>query len=335
MKVKKEREYNIDLLRIVACIMIIALHETGYVYTYNVKWSAMQSIIRPFLWIFCAISGYYLLNNKDDIKTFYKKRLKTIIIPFIIYSLLLAVLNNLITGVTFYNGINKQFFINLWTGAYSGHLWFVYSILGLYLITPFIKLMINKLNNKEILALLGIMFFFLSINPILGYYGYSTSIDIPMQSVMLFYFILGYYISKIKLDKKSFIALCVVGIFNIVFLSFFANKIACIQSGLYNCSINMVIGVLFTFELFKRIKINKILNKPISYISGRTYPIYIIHLFILQQVATRINIPYTQQNILYMVPIRVLLIFVISLVITSIMYVINKIIKNLISKKDK
>ncbi len=330
MGTSKKRNYNIDLLRIFSCIMIIALHETGFVYPYYFKWTCLQSVIRPCLWVFCAISGYYLLNSKDDIKSFYKKRLKKILIPFVIYSFFLLFANNIINHQPIFTNLNKSFLFNLYRGENSGHLWFIYSLLGIYLIIPFLKKMVEHLTNNQLLVLLFIMYFFIGINPEIESFGLSTKIVMPLNSVMLFYFILGYYISKLKVNKKGFIILSVFEVINILSIVLFLRNANFIKATLYTSSFNMIFGVVYYFIFFDKLKIPKKLNNIIDFISNRTYAIYIIHLFILYRVSHYVNKPYTQGNIIYLVPIKVFLIFIVSLIITSIIYLTDKILKKVI-----
>lgn len=283
----------------------------------------MQTVIRPFLWVFVIISGYFLLNTSDDISLFWRKRIKTLIIPLVVYKIILLVLYNVTVKQTLATGLNKDFIIEIWTGKQSGHLWFVYSLLGLYIITPYLRKMLIGLKTSQIVMLLSVIFFFTSVNPMLAYFGIDTTIEMPLKSVMLFYYIMGYLLSKISLSTRSFCILTIMEIINILSMVIVFRNIIWMQSTLYEASISMIISVIFFFEIFKRIRIHGCIKKCILFLSGRTYSIYIVHLFVLQQVASRMPIQYTQRNCLYMVPIRVMCTFVVSLAICSIVYLVK------------
>ena len=326
---KKERDYSIDILRIFCCISIIMLHESGLWYEHQFSWSSIQSIVRPCLFAFTAISGYFLLNsNIKSYKDFYLKHFFRLILPLFIYIFLQTMYTNYLVGGTaaIFNGINFRFFYDLLTGTnWNGtHLWFVYNLIGLYLITPFLKKMLDNLKNKDIIILLGISFFFGGINPILEYYGVGFMIEFLTQGAMIFYFILGYLLSRFKYNWKYGIIITLLEIINILSILFFFRSYIPIQSVLYTFSLNMIIGILFYFYIFNLVFKNlpKILNKISKFISDRTYSIYIIHMIVLQEINKTNLFVFTRANWWYEIPLAVLIIFLISLVITSIVDVL-------------
>lgn len=65
IKKDNSRNVSLDLLRIFFCYCIIVLHETGFITEYSFKWSSFQVIVRPALFAFVSISGYFLLNSCD------------------------------------------------------------------------------------------------------------------------------------------------------------------------------------------------------------------------------------------------------------------------------
>ena len=89
-----QRNKNIDLLRIIACVMVVVLHVSALYVTQNIKnpniWFTIGNLIDSFMRvsvpIFVLISGAFnLSNNKNkEYNYFYKKTMKNIILPTII-----------------------------------------------------------------------------------------------------------------------------------------------------------------------------------------------------------------------------------------------------------
>lgn len=337
MKKNKTRVVYLDLLRIFCCFCIIVLHESGLIYNHQVVWNAFQIIVRPCLLAFMSISGYFLLNERKELSVieFYTKRLSTIVIPLVAYSILIKLATNIQYSLPLLTGFDKGLAIQIFTGKDSGHLWFVYSMIGIYLITPYLKILLNKLSNKQILSLLSVMFFFVSINPILDYYGLKLTIDIIIGNYLLFYFILGYYISRINISYKNKIIVCILELVNILSVVFFFRSFPPVQSTLYTSSIHILIGVIFYFCVFKMIGdlLKNRGGKIIAFISARTYSIYIVHYFILQYLISLNIFNYEKGNIIITVLLKCLIIFVIGLIISIIIdLLIIKPIQNLINK---
>lgn len=333
---KTERNMGIDVLRIFCCFCIIVLHESGLIINHHMEWLSFQVIVRPALFAFAAISGYFLLNNCDisNAKKFYIKRLSTLIIPLFIYCVLIKLVGNKMDGFRFIYGINKDFFFSIVTGNYSAHLWFVYSMISLYIVTPYLKIIVDKLSDKQLFRFLLLIFFFISINPVLKYYGYNIGLSIMFAGEMTFYYILGYYLSKINFTNKYIIIITIIQIISILSIMFYLNDKLFIQTTLWTSSINMIIGVVFYFAIFGLIKkVPSAIAKIITFISARTYGIYIVHFFILQRLLSSGILKYSNSNIMYMVLFKCFIIFVIALAVTIVvdLIIINP-LKKMINK---
>ena len=157
----KEREVWIDWLRVAACFMVIVVHCTEPFYLggegsrilsrSDAFWAAFSdSFVRACVPLFVIASSYLLFPLSTDSKTFFKKRASRILIPFLIWSLVYA----FIWGNPTENLRNLIFNFN-----YSaGHLWFVYMLIGLYLLMPLLSPWAEKVSRKELCIYLSICF---------------------------------------------------------------------------------------------------------------------------------------------------------------------------------
>lgn len=150
----------LDWLRAIAIFMVILVHciEPFYYGGPEGAWfasrsdafwvTAINSALRPSVPLFVLASSYLLFPVKTGTKTFFKRRAVRVLIPFIVWSLLYAVIPLF--------GAREGFDIatNLKTLAFNfvmsgcGHLWFVYMIVGLYVLMPMLSPWIEKLSAK-------------------------------------------------------------------------------------------------------------------------------------------------------------------------------------------
>ncbi|MBQ3528484.1 MAG: acyltransferase [Clostridia bacterium] len=152
----KERQhiYYFDYLRIIAAICVIFMHTAagplrGEV---DLDWQFMN-IITSFAFtavpLFFMMSGYLLISSEKtaDISVLMKKRLPRLVLPLcgwtvvaILWSMFLA---RDFSPVSLYNRILTSFH-----SPASAHLWYMYTLIAVYLISPVISGGIRALDKK-------------------------------------------------------------------------------------------------------------------------------------------------------------------------------------------
>lgn len=109
-----------------------------------------NSLVRWTVPMFFLISGALLLSSNKNLSLieFYRTRVKKLFIPFFIWSLIYFYIFGIfdkyaspITITTF-----LRLFLN---GNIFNRLWFFYSLLGLYMITPFIRIFVQNATKKS------------------------------------------------------------------------------------------------------------------------------------------------------------------------------------------
>ena len=158
----EKREIWIDWMRISACFMVIMVHSTEPFYlggegtqvlTEGDAWwvAFIDCLVRACVPLFVVASSYLQFPIHYDTKTFLKRRLVRVVIPLFFWSVIYA----LVCG-------NPQENLQdlLWNFNYSaGHLWFVYMIVGLYLLMPMLSGWAERVGKKELLFYLSICLF--------------------------------------------------------------------------------------------------------------------------------------------------------------------------------
>ena len=267
------------------------------------------------------------------------------IIFFIFWSAIYSIVFNVIKPIIIdHESINTLKVIGSFVEGHY-HLWFIYMIVGLYLILPLLRLWVKDENKKyiEYFIILSIIFtycipqiisiglnysnLFENINNI-----FETKLNLQYVGGFTTYFILGWYLNNYDLKSKKIIYL--LGIFSTIF-TIIGTYILSTTTGksiqMYgNLTLNILFQSIMVFIFIKdkyKNKINKG-NKIITMISNNSLGIYAIHaafVTIIYNLLTRIGLQIAIVNILIIFSTT----FIISL-LTS--YIISKIpiIKNII-----
>ena len=150
---EKKREIYLDILRIVATFIIIVVHVA------SPNWHIKQTSFFSFEWnifniymtlsksgsaIFVMISGALFLSANYSIEKIYKTKIFRIITVFIFWALIYTLVHKPLTL--------QDFIVYFSKGEY--HLWFLYMIMGLYILVPFFKKIVeNEFLMKYFLIL--------------------------------------------------------------------------------------------------------------------------------------------------------------------------------------
>jgi putative acyltransferase len=279
MKIKFYKELivgmNIDILRIFAFVFIVMLHTLNRQYGLTV-WMSGYAVISIGVNLFIMISGYLLLDRTETVKEFFRKRFFSILPLFIIFNIIY---------IYFYN----HSFITI-KKISAPHFWYIYMILGLYLLTPWLRKVLQY-AEKETFYVVVLWFLCNVFNPYMQFFKFPK---IPFSHFpitgFIGYYILGYYLKKYryKLEKIPFI--CVIGVYITGFLiSVLSTKYVLVTTGnrISDFFDKNSLGTFFmnvSFFIFW-IKFNfKNRNKIIRMISDSTYFAYLIHIIILHYV---------------------------------------------------
>lgn len=157
-----KREIWIDWMRVAACFMVILVHSTEPFYLggngslilneADAFWSSFfDSFVRACVPLFIVASSYLQFPLHYSAGEFVRRRAVRILIPFVLWSLVYAFawsepVSNL-----------KSLLLNFNYSA--GHLWFVYMLIGVYMLMPLLSPWAEKVGKKELQVYLGIWLF--------------------------------------------------------------------------------------------------------------------------------------------------------------------------------
>lgn len=169
-----QRTVWLDWMRVLACLMVMLVHCTEPYYlggegsriltAADAWWAAFfDSLARDCVPLFVVASSWLLFPLKQSTGDFFRRRFVRVAVPFIIWSVVYA----LVWGKPVENLRDLIFNFNY----AAGHLWFVYMLLGLYLIMPLLSPWAEKAGRRELGIYIGIWVFTSCIPIIRSWFG--------------------------------------------------------------------------------------------------------------------------------------------------------------------
>lgn len=178
--INSPREIWIDWLRVIACFMVFVVHSTEPFYLGgegsliltkgDAFWSSFfDTFVRSCVPLFIIASSYLQFPIHYSTGEFFKRRALRILVPFAIWTVVYAC----VWGEPAENFKNLLLNFNY----SSGHLWFVYMLIGVYLLMPLLSPWAEKVGKKELQAYLGIWLFTTLIPLFRDWFsGFSTTV---------------------------------------------------------------------------------------------------------------------------------------------------------------
>ena len=178
----QRRIEEIDILKGIGMIAVVLIHITA-IYTNHLTVGVFNSLLQFAVPLYLAVSAILLMNKYKeelDFKSFYKKYLPRIIIPYAVWSAMYCILYSF-RGRKIDNIIDTVFF-----GQANYHLYFMIIILQFYLLFPLIRKCVKNLKNFELytIVLVILQIIFLQLNAIYVY-PYFKYLAIPIYAYIM------------------------------------------------------------------------------------------------------------------------------------------------------
>lgn len=319
---KTEHFIYADIIRICSIIAVVTLHvSSGIVGSYNnislYGWwtgNIANSISRWGVPCLIMLAGALLLEPKkvESASLFFRKRAKRTVVPIISWFLLYFL------WLYFWRGqsINVEFIVKrIILGGPFYHLYFLYVIGTLYLVTPALRFSISRASSfkraKLIIAFFSLgfldsfVFYYLYCHP--GLYD-SISSFFPLF-VFTFgfvgYFLAGYQLRMMTFSRKAFYFALVSLLLSLIITSvgtyILVKHFGLSSFGLYfydNFSPTCLVMSLCIFIIFKEEhlladligKNEKIYNFVKNWVAPGTFGIYLVHPIFMDILGKYINI---------------------------------------------
>ena len=265
----------IDIIRIFAFVFIVFLHTLNRQFGVDV-WMGGYAIISIGVNLFIMISGYLLLDKTEEAIVFFKKRILNILPLFLVFNI-----------IYIYFGKIPIMPVLKGKTISASHFWYIYMILGLYLLTPWLQKVL-KYAEKETLFVVFLWFLCNILNPYLRYFNLA---EIPFSNFPLTgfigYYILGYFVKKYdnKLKRTSFILIIVIYALGFL-LSFLSTKYVLAVTGkrvsdfFDKNSLGTFIMTISFFVFWCKFNFSK-RDRIIKIVAESTYFAFLVHLIVL------------------------------------------------------
>ncbi|MCA9369902.1 MAG: acyltransferase family protein [Pseudomonadales bacterium] len=161
-----QRTIYLDVLKILAIVAVVAIHSSaGLLYLYtsipSLDWwttNILHALSRWAVPVFIMASGALLLkpNAQEPASVFYKKRVARVAIPLVFWWLFYLFWVNKSNVV----GMLSPSFLKhtLLYQAPQYHLYFLFIIAGLYVVTPLLRSIFSQLSPKNTIGLVALFF---------------------------------------------------------------------------------------------------------------------------------------------------------------------------------
>lgn len=307
---QNSRDYRFDLLRVIAASLIVLRHSPIPGSAPGVVLAGMSYLTEPGVGLFFMISGALLLQNRLPAKEFLKRRLSKVLFPTLFWSIFYLLVKFVETPSTLAESTKMVLSIPF-SAQGHGILWFMYTLVGLYLLTPILSRWLYSASKREIefyLLLWGVTLLYPYLSQVLFINETSTGILYYFAGYSG-YFLLGFYLKRYYSFRPVHVFVAVI----IVILVPAILQLALREFDYYTMLDYLTLpAVSMTFCWF--VLINKLPNKPkaiINEISKVSFGIYLIHIFIMRSILWKLGIIEGLSGMLQ-IPIVAILTFLIS-----------------------
>jgi surface polysaccharide O-acyltransferase-like enzyme len=331
----KHRMYWIDCSRVLAAFAVVWLHiSAGFVVDHpsTASWSwwignVADSMSRWSVPFFVMITGYLLLSRPcDSLKEFYVRRFSRIMIPLVFWTVFYLGLDFLLGPMTIMAASKLVI-----AGIPYVHMWYLYMLLGLYLVAPLIMKFVVVSSRRRLLwatalcLCLGVVISYVLPAQITG-----TFLDLFPQFIG--YFIAGYYIATVETKQIRPILLWVGFVASVLGVALLTALLMPFEAAPWDFTYRYLnpLVILMSLCLFYIVVQGldtdsqctpSLLMKIVSFLAPLTLGIYLVHPFFMLLIRHFLW-PVSLRIPLIEIPIWTLMTFALSAVLVAIVRLI-------------
>ncbi len=281
---KKNEFVFIHFARYIAAFAVVLFHVIGGMWTndpnadpaFDKTVDLLRLLLQWHVPVFYIITGYIWLNKEKEctyrIVFPHVIRLVTALVVFgFTYSLMEQFFEYRIFEFRFI----IRAFLDLITGELWDHMWYMYSVIGLYLLLPLIKPFFDFQSTKNVCIATAVIFLFARLIPsAFESFGRFAPFQFPIERVSFFYLMIGGLVSRGKFSSKQ--SMCFVG-------AFLGSSVLLSMNHLLDWNLVIIsnvcvtLGAVFIFCFFAAAPCFNRENAVIKSVSKCTFGIYLIH----------------------------------------------------------
>ncbi len=206
---RKNRRVWIDYLRVIATIFVICVHTVSLAASMVTPQSAGYYVLEilNFFFLSCnllfiMISGALLLPVKNEKPgVFFRKRFSRVAVPLVVYYVLYVCAKEGIEWIDPNHWIPMVKRILSGAPSEAPHFWLVYVILGLYVLTPFLRWIVWHISDSVLAGVVIVIFLVNGIDTYAPAFGLDAHLS-PVVDSFAGVFLLGYFLSE-KCSRRA------------------------------------------------------------------------------------------------------------------------------------
>lgn len=308
----KRRVIWLDLLRVFAtCLVPMAhlcsnlLNNTDGVHSSDyIIMNFFNSMCRWVVPAFVMISGVFFLHpgKECDPKKIFRKNILRMLTAFTFWSLIYALQQSFLPAIGHAKKIADfswtTFLNDFITGEY--HMWYLYMIAALYLVTPLIKVFTDNATKRQLEAFMLLSFVFTNLIPMLlvlppvkalDFSSVNDYFHIGFVSGYTGLFVGGYYMMRYPFRKKVRIFIYSMGVlgyaitgFGNLWLSFELGEPTKDLLAASHASSVMIAYAMFTFfqRVISKVRFNHKQIRAIKWLSTYSFGAFLSHVLIMR-----------------------------------------------------
>lgn len=294
-----------DLLRVLATLAVIVLHLAGSqiqaVGVNTAAWTSFHvydSLVRWCVPLFVMLSGAFLLDpqKSERLSSLFLRTLR-IFVALVVWAALYALADHALSGGNLsWAGFQSA----LWSAVLGNthyHLWFLYMIIGLYLVTPILRAFVRGASRADFHYFFLLTFLVAILLPTLLKFRpsqtlslYLNRLNIQLVLGYVGYYVAGYYLKHYTIGRIAQAIIYVLGIGG-AFLTLWGTSLLSRRAGTLNdllygymtpnvCAMAVAVFVLFRYLLGANEKSPR--RRLLSGVARISFGIYLVHdLFIM------------------------------------------------------
>ncbi len=237
--------------------------------------------------VFLMITGALMLDREyDDIAGFLRTKLPRFAVVLVVAAFFYSFLARILNGTSLHRIVPK--FLN-GEPIGSGHLWYLYMLIGLYAAIPFLARAVSKLTKQELALIIAAALLLFTVPWTLRISGanisYVISSGFPFGSYTL-YAVLGLWLHKYNALRPiaipyRMILLVIAILFACAakyYLDYAPNQAMPIDGIVWYDSLLIVIPSIILFSIIRDLYKNVELSRLILVLSASSFSIYLWHL---------------------------------------------------------
>ena len=339
----KKIDMNISILRIISTIGVIWLHINSTIVDnldlYNIRgggiyyfFSFNLEIMKFAVPIFLMITGVLLLNSNKKIRIpdLFSKYILKIFLALLLFGTFFAFLILLFENKSINLMMIMMSFLYVLVGKSFSHLWYLYALIGFYLILPMLKKYVDNSSQVDIKYLLIILFLF---NFVFKFFNIIFNINIAFTlplNYIIFYPLLGYYIYNYhkNINKLKYYMISVMVFIVVIFLfNYFSIDVSRYLN--YDSPFIAIYSALI-FQIFLNFKYFKY-SKKVWKLDRLCFGVYLIHPIFIQFFYKFLNLAPIGSNYIVISLLYLLIFTLLSFAISFVMNLIKPMNKYILS----